>query len=96
MKIAVLDAKTLGEDLDLSPLYEVGDVTVYDTTPPELVAERLLGVDTVIINKVKLNRSNLSGAESLKQICIAATGYDNIDVEYCRERGIAVCNVKGD
>lgn len=94
MKIVVLDADTLGADLDLSPLYECGEVTVYKTTPPELVAERICGADAVLINKVKLNESNLAGS-GIRLICIAATGYDNIDVAYCREAGIAVCNVVG-
>ena len=95
MKITVLDAETLGADLDLSPLSSCGEVTVYKTTPPELISERLRDTETVLINKVKLNASNLGEANSLKLICIAATGYDNIDVEYCRKRGIAVCNVIG-
>ncbi len=94
-KIVVLDADTLGADLDLSPLFSCGEVEVYGTTPPELVSVRLAGADAVLINKVKLNASNLGSCESLKLICIAATGYDNIDVAYCRERGIAVCNVVG-
>ena len=48
-----------------------------------------------MLNKIKLNESNLSGAKNLKLICVAATGYDNIDIAYCREHGIAVCNVPG-
>lgn len=95
MKIVVLDADTLGADLDLSPLSACGDVTVYRTTPAELVSKRLEGADAVLINKVRLNASNLADNETLKLICIAATGYDNIDVPFCRENGIAVCNVAG-
>lgn len=49
----------------------------------------------VIVNKIRLNEENLAGAAGLKLICVAATGYDNIDVAYCRRRGIAVCNVLG-
>lgn len=95
MKITVLDSATLGEDLDLSPLSEVMETEIYVNTPPESVAERIAESDVVIINKVKLNESNLSGAKNLKLICIAATGYDNIDVAYCKKAGIAVCNVVG-
>lgn len=94
-KITVLDSATLGYDLDLSPLSEVGDVTIYENTSPDEVAERVAGSEIVIINKVKLNETNLSGAKRLKLICIAATGYDNINVAYCRSAGIAVCNVVG-
>lgn len=95
MKITVLDAKTLGEDLDLSPLGEVGETEIYENTSPAQVAERIAESEVVILNKVKLNGENLSAAKNLKLICIAATGYDNIDVSYCKRRGIAVCNVVG-
>ena len=95
MKITVLDSATLGEDLDLSPLSEVMETEIYVNTPPESVAERIAESDVVIINKVKLNESNLAGAKNLKLICIAATGFDNIDVAYCKTAGIAVCNVVG-
>ena len=94
LRIAVLDAKTLGEDLDLSPLDAVGDVTVYDTSAPEEIPGRISGADVVMINKIRLNESNLSGSP-VRLICVAATGYDNIDVAWCRSRGIAVSNVVG-
>ena len=95
MKITVLDSATLGDDLDLSPLSEVGETEIYKNTAPNEVAARIAESDVVVINKIKLNESNLSAAKNLKIICIAATGYDNIDVAYCKEKGIAVCNVVG-
>jgi len=95
MRITVLDAKTLGDDLDLSPLESVGETEIYENTPPETVAERIADSEVVIINKVKLNGTNLADAKKLRLICIAATGYDNVDVAYCKEKGIAVCNVVG-
>ncbi|MBO4212603.1 MAG: hydroxyacid dehydrogenase [Clostridia bacterium] len=95
INIVVLDAATLGSDLDLSPLDAVGKVTVYQNTPPENVRERLDDADVVLINKVKLNETNLSGLKNLKLICIAATGFDNVDTAYCKKSGIAVCNVVG-
>ncbi len=96
MKICVLDAATLGEDLTLSPLSGVGEVTIYDQTPPELIRERIVGYDVVIINKVKLNAHTLpEGKDAPSLVCICATGYDNIDLTVCRERGIAVANVVG-
>ena len=94
-EIAVLDAATLGADLDLSPLSGVGCVTVYPNTSPDEVQEKLADTDVCIINKVKLGEKNLAGCSRLKLICIAATGYDNVDTEYCRRAGIAVCNVVG-
>ena len=96
MKICVLDAATLGEDLNLSPLSQVGEVTVYQQTPPELVRERIVGHDVVVINKIKLNAQTLpEGKDAPALICICATGYDNIDLTVCRERGIGVANVVG-
>ncbi len=95
MKITVLDAKTLGEDLSLEPLKELGECVIYSETKPEEIAERINDTDVVIINKIKLNETNLRYAKNLKLICLAATGYDNVDTVYCREQGIAVCNVVG-
>lgn len=95
MKIAVLDAGTLGSDLSLAPLSEFGDVAVYQSTSCEEMPERVADRDVIILNKIRCNRETLSSAKNLRLICVAATGYDNIDIAYCRERGIAVCNVVG-
>lgn len=95
MKIVVLDKSTLGKDIDLSPIYALGEVEEFETTSPDSVAERIKTADVVIINKIKLNESNLCDAKNLKVICVAATGYDNIDTNYCKKAGIAVCNVPG-
>lgn len=95
MKIVVLDKLTLGDDLDISKASEFGAVVAYDNTMPEEVCERISDADVIFVNKIKLNEANLKKACNLKLICEAATGYDNIDVEYCKKRGIAVCNVPG-
>ena len=95
MNIVVLDAATLGDDLDLTPLSAVGNVTVYPTTAPDEIAARVQGAQVVIINKIKLNATTLNGVTTLKLICVAATGYDNIDLDYCRTHGIALYNVPG-
>lgn len=95
MKITVLDAATLGADLDLSPLAALGELCVCASTAPEEVAERLADTDVAVINKVKINRANLSGNTRLRMIAECATGYDNIDLAVCREQGIAVANVVG-
>ncbi|MBR6680669.1 MAG: hydroxyacid dehydrogenase [Clostridia bacterium] len=95
MKIVLLDTATLGEDIDLSPITSLGDVVEYKHTAPDEIAERLADADVAVLNKLKLNSSNLSEAKHLRLICVAATGYDNIDTEYCREHGIALCNVPG-
>ena len=95
MKITVLDSATLGEDLSLEPLCALMTTEIYKKTAPSEVGERIAESDVVVINKVKLNRDNLCFAKNLKLICVAATGFDNIDIEYARERGIGVCNVVG-
>ncbi len=93
MKIAILDGKTLGDDINLN-IFD-GEVEIYGTTAPEEIEKRIRDAEVLIVNKIKLNRENLKNATNLKLICVAATGYDNIDTEYCKEKGIAVCNVKG-
>lgn len=95
MKIAVLDAGTLGEDLSLAPLSRLGDVAVYQTTAPNEMRERICDKDVLVLNKIRCNAETLAGATRLRLICVAATGYDNIDLAYCRANGIAVCNVVG-
>ncbi len=95
MNIAVLDAATLGQDLDLSLFERYGELTVYSSTLPQDIEAHLTNVHVAILNKIKLGEAQLSRARDLKLICIAATGFDNVDVEYCRAHGIAVCNVVG-
>ena len=98
-KIVVLDAGTLGDDLSLAPLEAVGEVTVYRVSPPDTVRERIAGADAVILNKVKIGEDQLPAEDapcgSPGIICVAATGFDNIDLEACRKRGVAVANVRG-
>lgn len=100
MKIVVLDAATLGADLDLSPLHraaaEYGGVcAVYATSTPEEVKSRVKDAQIVVINKICISAEVLASAKALRLVCITATGYDNIDVNACRSRSVAVCNVKG-
>ena len=95
MRITVLDAATLGEDLSMEGFSELGELTVYGNTAPDEVREHVRGAEVLILNKVKLNRENLADCDRLRLICISATGFDNVDLDYCRERGIAVCNVVG-
>ncbi len=95
MKIVVLDAMTLGEDIDLSPLYEQGDVVLFDYTEPDKTAERIKDADIVVTNKVVINREHMEKAGNLKLICVAATGYNNIDIPATLELGIVATNVKG-
>ncbi len=95
MKITVLDAATLGEDLNIDLFGELGELTVYRSTSADEVIAHLEDTDVAILNKVKLTADVLKSAPSLKLICLCATGYDNVDLNYCRSAGIAVCNVVG-
>ena len=97
MKIIVLDAATLGCDIK-EKAYEIfgkfGEVDMRETTTLDQVPMAVKDADVLIVNKIRLG-SNLSDAKNLKLICVSATGYDNIDLKWCRENNVAVCNVKG-
>ncbi len=95
MKISVLDSSTLGDDLDFKQLLDLGETTIYQNTSENEIENHIADSEVVIVNKIKLNKCNLKNANNLKLICVAATGYDNIDIEYCKSRGIAVSNVIG-
>jgi len=95
MRAVFLDAATLGDDITLSAVAALAETTVWPLSAPETIAERLAKVEIAIVNKVRMNEETLAGADRLRLICVAATGYDNIDLAYCRRRGIAVCNVVG-
>lgn len=94
MKIVVLDRGSVGEDVSVVPFKALGEINFYSNTKNEEVAERIKEADIVVSNKNLLNEASLKDAENVKLICQLATGYDNVDVEYCRQRGIGVCNVR--
>jgi len=94
MKIVFLDAKTLGADLDLSSLAEFGEFVRYETTAANETISRLQGADIVITNKVLITKEVIDACD-LKLICVAATGTNNVDMEYAKEKGIPVKNVAG-
>ncbi len=95
MRITVLDAATLGADVSMSVFEPFGSVTVYQNTAAHEVKDHVRDAEVLLLNKVKLTAENLAYADDLRLICVAATGYDNIDLTFCRARGIAVCNVVG-
>ena len=95
MKIVFLDAATIGDDLTYENFSDVGEVVVYPTTTEEEFEDHIQGAEVVVINKLKLNATNLPKASTLKLICLAATGFDNVDLNFCRKAGIGVCNVVG-
>lgn len=95
MTIVLLDAKTLGDDLNLFPLEQFGTVTRYDTTTEEETLERIVDADIVITNKVVISANILAQTKKLKLICIAATGMNNVDLEAAKFQQIEVKNVAG-
>ena len=95
MKIVFLDADTIGNVMTYETFYDMGEVVVHQTTNEEEFEEHAQNADVLVINKLKLNASNLPKTPTVKLICLAATGYDNVDLDYCRKAGIGVCNVVG-
>jgi len=96
LNICFLDAETLGEDLDLSVFNRFGQTSVYGMTEPEQTRYRIQHQDIIITNNtVNLDENNLRHATRVKLICVAATGTDNVDLNYAKNRGIIVCNVPG-
>lgn len=93
MKIVLPDSKTVTQgDLSLEPLNKFGEVVVYDLTSYDEIAERVKDADVIICNKTVLNAETLALAKNLKLILLWATGYNNIDTDYCNKMGITVCN----
>lgn len=93
MNIVVLDRSSVGEDVSVEPLRKYGNVTFHMTTRDEEAADRVKDADIIVVNKTPMNACTLEGASHLKLVCEFATGYDNVDLEYCRKRGIPVVNV---
>ncbi len=95
MKIVFLDAASIGEDVSLEPISSLGELVTYPFTSAEQVEERIEDCDILIINKVQIGRQQIDWGKSLKLICIAATGTNNVDLEYAASKGIPVKNVAG-
>lgn len=95
MKIVFLDARTLGDVPNLGELNALGQTILHPDTQLEQVAERIQGAEVVITNKVKVTREAMVSTPTLKLICVAATGTNNVDLTAAHELGIQVKNVKG-
>ena len=95
MKLVFLDAKTIGEDIDLSSYDALGEVVKYGFSAPEEIPERVKDADVLIINKIEINEQTIGAAQNLKLVCVTATGTNNLDKEYLAKRGIAWRNVAG-
>ena len=95
MKIVFLDAKTIGDDIDLSGFDSLGEVTKYNFTTPKEAPERVKDADVLIINKVPINENTVGTAKNLKLVCVTATGTNNLDKDYLDSHKIAWRNVAG-
>ena len=94
MKIVELDGYAANPgDLSWDGLKELGDFVLYDRTNSEDVVERAKDADAILINKIKITDEILAQLPKLKYIGELATGYNNIDIEAARKRGITVCNI---
>lgn len=93
MNIVVLERKSIGEEIDLSLYEKFGNVTYYGNSLAKDIPERVKDADVIIVNKGPMNESTLKDAHNVKLICTFATGYDSVDIEYCKSRGIGVANV---
>lgn len=93
-KIVIIDGKTLG-NVSLEKINEVGKVYYYDKTSKEELKDRIKDANVIVVNKVILDKETLMEAKNLEFIAETATGFNNIDIEYARERGIGVSNVAG-
>ena len=95
MRVVILDGATMGADIDFGPISDRFETVIYPRTAPEERAARIAGADAVVVNKVVIDREALERAPGVKLVCVFAVGYNNIDVGYCRSRGIRVRNVPG-
>jgi glycerate dehydrogenase len=92
MKIVFLDSDTIGSDIDLSVIAELGDFISYKNTEKEDVSSRLADADVAIVNKIQITKEIIDACPKLKLICVAATGVNNIDTEYAAKKNIPVRN----
>ena len=94
MKAVFLDADTLGNDVDLSPIEAVtGEMIKHPRTSSSQVHERIRGFDTVLVNKVVLSREHFEACPELKTVAVVATGLNNIDKDAAKDYSVTVMNV---
>ena len=94
MNVVILERHSVGVDVSVEEIQKFGNTTIYtNTSTPEEVIDRVKDADIIVANKCPLNEETLKDALNVKLICEFATGFDNVDIEYCRKRNIKVCNV---
>ena len=94
MKIVVLDGYALNPgDLSWECFEKFGEITVYDRTPKDLIVSRIRDAQIILLNKTPITEETLAACPSVKLICVLATGYNVVDCDAAKKRGIPVCNV---
>ncbi|MCR5271586.1 MAG: D-2-hydroxyacid dehydrogenase [Lachnospiraceae bacterium] len=94
-KIVFLDAKSVGDDINLEKFKDFGDLVLYDFSSPGEIPDRVKDADIIITNKCKMDRATLGEAKKLKLICVTATGTNNLDKDFLDSKNIAWRNVAG-
>lgn len=94
MRTVFLDKATLGNDISYKNIEDIVDITYFDNTLPEQVPDRIADAEIIVTNKVYIGKVEMQNALKLKLICVAATGYNNVDISQAAERNIVVTNVK--
>ncbi len=96
MNGVILDADSLGHDIDLTPVTNCfSNVGIFGSTTSAEVASRIKQAEIILTNKIRLGEAELIHCQNLKMISVMATGTNNIDLEYCANNNIQVCNARG-
>lgn len=93
MKIVILERNSVGLDVSVDRIGTLGEVTIYPNTTGADIKEKITDAKIIVANKAPLNADTLKDAPNVRLICEFATGYDNVDLAYCKNRGIKVANV---
>lgn len=94
MKIVILDGYTENPgDLSWEGFEALGELAVYDRTPADKIVERIGDAEAVVINKTPLTAATFAACPSIRYVGVLATGYNVVDVDAAKERGIPVCNI---
>lgn len=94
MKIVILDRATLGFDINIDIFSKFGKLVSYDMTKKDETKQRIKDADIVLTNKVVIGKDEMDNSK-VKLICITATGMNNVDLEYAKQKNIQVKNVAG-
>ena len=95
MKIVFLEAQSIGDDIDLSGFDALGEVVKYPIATAEQTPELIADADVAVLSKIPVNEATIGAAKNLKLVCLTATGFNNLNGDYLKKRGIAAYNVAG-